>query len=112
MSTKTGFFTNPRIFLARFSPTVQIQRRRLNARRRAALSRAVKEQSYKNFEHIFIDGGSTDKTLELINCYKNENSIVLSENDDGIYDAFNKGISLASGDLISIFPESRHLIPL
>lgn len=63
---------------------------------------SVKEQSYKNFEHIFIDGGSTDKTLELINCYKNENSIVLSENDDGIYDAFNKGISLASGDLISI----------
>ncbi len=57
-------------------------------------------QKYKNYEHIIIDGGSTDNTIEIIR--KNENKIDywISENDSGIYDAFNKGMDLANGDYL------------
>lgn len=50
-------------------------------------------------EHIVIDGGSTDRTVEIVRA-KNPNAVVVSEPDDGIYDALNKGIKLASGDVI------------
>ncbi len=53
-------------------------------------------------EHILIDGASTDGTLNIINNYRNDTSILISEPDNGIYDAMNKGISLSSGDIIGI----------
>lgn len=59
-------------------------------------------QTYKNVEFIVIDGLSTDGTLDIIHHYQNEIDIFISEKDDGIYDAMNKGISLATGDVISI----------
>lgn len=59
---------------------------------------SVLRQGYPNFEHIIIDGGSTDGTLDLIKKYKHIKSI--SENDNGMYDALNKGINLATGDII------------
>ena len=61
---------------------------------------SLHNQRYKNYEHIIIDGGSTDKTIDILK--KNENKIDywLSENDKGIYDAFNKGMSLARGEYI------------
>lgn len=64
--------------------------------------KSVIDQDYKNIEYIIIDGGSTDGTLEIVNRYKDSISIVISEPDNGIYDALNKGIRLATGDIIGI----------
>ena len=62
--------------------------------------RSVTTQDYPNIEHVFIDGGSTDGTLDLIEAGRDSASLLISEPDDGIYDALNKGISAASGDVI------------
>ncbi len=59
-------------------------------------------QNYKNYEHIIIDGGSEDGTIELINKYKMDIKYFISEKDNGIYDAMNKGIDKAEGDIIGI----------
>lgn len=61
---------------------------------------SIVTQTYKNTEYIIVDGGSTDGTLQLINKYKEHISIVISEPDKGLYDAMNKGISLATGDYL------------
>jgi len=53
-------------------------------------------------EHILIDGGSTDKTLTIIESYKKQLSKIVSESDDGIYDAMNKGLNIASSDVVGI----------
>lgn len=63
---------------------------------------SVINQDYKDFEFIIIDGKSNDGTIKLIEGYKNKISKLISEKDTGIYDAINKGISLASGDIISL----------
>ena len=61
---------------------------------------SVLAQTYSNIEYIIIDGGSKDKTLEIINQYANKISRVVSEKDGGIYDALNKGIANSTGDFI------------
>jgi glycosyltransferase involved in cell wall biosynthesis len=58
-------------------------------------------QSYPNIEYIIIDGGSTDKTLEIIKKYQDDIAYWVSEVDDGIYDAMNKGIEKATGEWIN-----------
>ncbi len=64
--------------------------------------KSVVNQSYKDIEYIIIDGGSKDGTLDIVNRYKEKISIIVSEPDKGIYDAMNKGVNLASGDLVGI----------
>ena len=63
---------------------------------------SVAVQSHKNFEHIIVDGGSTDGTLAVIHQWKKYPVRLVSEPDNGIYDAMNKGIRLATGDIIGI----------
>ena len=61
---------------------------------------SVLDQSYQNIEYVILDGGSTDETLQIIEKYKTKISKFISEKDNGLYDALNKGIDLASGDII------------
>lgn len=63
---------------------------------------SIINQSYKNIEYIIIDGGSTDGTLDIIKKYSNKISLWTSEKDNGIYDAMNKGINLATGKIVGI----------
>jgi glycosyltransferase involved in cell wall biosynthesis len=64
--------------------------------------RSVLNQSYDNIEYIIIDGASTDKTLDIIKKYKKDIDYWVSESDNGIFFAMNKGIKLAKGDLVGL----------
>jgi len=64
--------------------------------------KSVSGQIYPNIEHIIIDGGSTDGTLEVIKRYTEKRVNIVSEPDNGIYDALNKGIRQASGEVIGL----------
>jgi len=61
---------------------------------------SVMKQHYNNIEHIIIDGGSTDSTLAIIEKYKDHIAYWKSEPDRGMYDAINKGMKVATGDII------------
>jgi len=63
---------------------------------------SVNEQTFQNIEHIIIDGVSKDNTINIINSIPNRVLKIISEPDKGIYDAMNKGIKLATGDIIGI----------
>ena len=62
--------------------------------------KSVSNQTYGNIEHIIIDGGSTDSTMELVGKYGSRVVKSISEKDKGIYDAYNKGLSFATGEII------------
>ena len=64
--------------------------------------KAIVEQDYSNIEYIIIDGGSTDKTLSIAGKYKDSIATIISEPDKGIYDAMNKGVQNATGDIVGI----------
>lgn len=64
--------------------------------------KSVLAQDYKNIEYIIIDGASTDGTLEIINQYSSQITKIISEKDAGIYDAMNKGLAAATGDIVGI----------
>ena len=61
---------------------------------------SVQNQNFKNFEHIVIDGGSTDKTIDIIKKNNDKIDYWCSKKDKGIYDAFNIGMTLSNGDII------------
>lgn len=70
-----------------------------------SLTRAVaslREQSFKDYEHIIVDGASIDGTFELIKDIADEKTKWISEPDNGIYDALNKGIKMASGEIVCL----------
>ncbi len=62
--------------------------------------KSVQAQGYANIEHILVDGGSADATLDIIKRYESKIAYWISEKDNGIYDAMNKGQALASGDYL------------
>jgi glycosyltransferase involved in cell wall biosynthesis len=76
---------------------------------------SVLNQTYKDIEYIIIDGASTDGTLEIIKAYQDSfqgRLKVVSEPDNGIYDAMNKGIRMASGELIGILNSDDYYEPM
>ena len=59
-------------------------------------------QTYTDIEYIVIDGDSKDKTKDIVESYKQDIDVFISEKDNGLYDALNKGIELSNGDIIGI----------
>ncbi|HEB75853.1 MAG TPA: glycosyltransferase [Nitrospirae bacterium] len=64
--------------------------------------RSVIGQTHKDIEYLVIDGGSTDGTLDILRRYEDGITKIVSEPDNGIYDAMNKGLGMASGDIVGI----------
>lgn len=63
--------------------------------------KSVLSQTYKNIEYIIVDGGSKDKSKDIIRKYEKKLSYWVSEKDNGMYDAINKGIKVAKGEIIA-----------
>jgi glycosyltransferase involved in cell wall biosynthesis len=63
--------------------------------------RSVQDQEYRRIEHVIIDGGSTDGTIDIVKTFNGRIKKLLSEPDEGIYDAMNKGLHLARGEVIA-----------
>lgn len=72
---------------------------------------SVISQDYPNLEYLIIDGGSKDRTLDIVEKYRDKISFVISEPDRGISDAFNKGIRYATGEIIGIINSDDLLLP-
>lgn len=64
--------------------------------------KSVLSQTYNNIEYIIVDGKSSDKTMNIVEQYKDCIATIISEPDKGIYDAMNKGITAATGDIVGI----------
>lgn len=73
-----------------------------NARFLQSAIESVFNQDYQNIEYIIIDGGSTDGTVDIVKSYGIKISKFISEPDNGIYDAMNKGLNIATGEIIGI----------
>jgi len=63
---------------------------------------SVLAQDYPDIEYIIVDGGSSDGTMEIVRGYGDRIDVVISETDEGIYDAMNKGIQVATGDVVGL----------
>ncbi len=72
---------------------------------------SIINQTYKNIEYIIIDGGSKDGTKSIINKYKKNINKYISEKDDGLYYAFNKGIKLVNGEIFGFVNSDDILLP-
>lgn len=72
---------------------------------------SVLQQEYKNLELIIIDGGSTDNSCEIVKKYAQQISYFISERDNGMYDALNKGLGVATGEIITYINSDDILYP-
>ena len=70
---------------------------------------SIIKQTYNNIEFIIIDGGSTDRSLDIIQKYENNIDLWISEKDSGLYNAMNKGIALSSGDFVGFVGSDDYL---
>ncbi len=66
------------------------------------LQSVIGQDAFDQVEYIIIDGGSTDGTMDIVNRYKESIDIIVSEPDKGLYDAMNKGVQHATGDIVGI----------
>lgn len=73
--------------------------------------RSVLNQNYPNLEYIIIDGCSTDRTLEIIRKYEDRITKIISEPDNGMYDAINKGLRMATGDIMAYINADDQYLP-
>ena len=80
-----------------------------------SLNSVINQSNKQDIEIIVVDGGSKDETLECLEKFKDDIDVLIQENDSGIYDAMNKGIKAATGDIIGIlnsddfYPNSKVL---
>ncbi len=72
---------------------------------------SLRQQTNKNFESIIIDGGSTDGTMEIVKSYSDVVTKSISEKDEGIYDAMNKGIALSEGKYLAFLNSDDAYFP-
>ena len=72
---------------------------------------SIWSQDYNNIEHIIIDGDSNDETKNIIKKYQNNKTILISEKDGGIWDAMNKGLKIASGDIVGFLNSDDYYYP-
>ena len=72
---------------------------------------SILSQNYPNLEYLIIDGKSTDSTMSIVEKYSDRISRIVSEKDNGISDAFNKGVRLSSGDIVGIINGDDVLLP-
>ncbi len=69
----------------------------------ASTLKSLEAQTYHDIEYIIIDGASKDNTLDFIKEHSTRVTTMISESDKGIYDALNKGIHAATGDIVGFF---------
>jgi glycosyltransferase involved in cell wall biosynthesis len=73
--------------------------------------KSVLNQDCSNVEHIIVDGGSNDGTVEVLRCYNDRIALWISEQDSGVFDAWNKGLSLANGEWIAFLGSDDRYMP-
>jgi len=73
--------------------------------------KSIQSQDYNSIEHIIVDGDSNDETINIIKKYQNNKTILISEKDNGIWDAMNKGLKIASGDIVCFLNSDDYYYP-